>query len=149
MKQVLLDTDFLLDCCLNRQPFAGDSIQLLSLCELGVLQGHTTPLILSNFYYLLRKNNTHQQVISILEKLTAILLTLPITNESVIQALRSSFTDFEDALQHHACIENGDIQCIVTRNKKDYQHSQIAVMTPTEFLAHLSNNPANHPVTST
>lgn len=149
MKQVLLDTDVLLDCCLNRQPFAGDSIQLLSLCELGEIKGHTTPLVLSNFYYLLRKTNTHQQVISILEKLTAILPILAITKESVIQALRSSFTDFEDALQHHACIENGDIQCIVTRNKKDYQHSQIAVMTPTEFLAHLLRNPPNHPVAGT
>lgn len=146
MKQVLIDTDVLLDCCLNREPFAKDAIQLLSLCELNKIQGYTTPLILSNFYYLVRKNNTHQQVVSILKKLTSILQNIPITTESLMQAIESPFKDFEDALQYHSCVNQGDIQCIITRNKKDFRNSQIAVMLPSEFLAHLLGNATNNPV---
>ena len=76
-------------------------------------------------------------VISLCE-LGAILTMISDTNESVTQALKSPIADIEDALQYCSCMEIGDIQCIVTRNKKDYQHSQIAIMTLTELLAYLS-----------
>ena len=146
MKQVLIDTDVLLDCCLKRDPFAKDAIQLLSLCEIGEIQGYTTPLILSNFYYLVRKNNTHQQVMVILKKLTSIIQNIPITTESLMQAIESPFKDFEDALQYQSCLNHGEIQCIITRNKKDFRNSQIAVMSAHEFLAHLIGNAPNNPV---
>ena len=146
MIHALIDTDILIDGCFNRQPFADDSIQILKLCEVGEIYGFSTPLLLSNFYYLLRKINPHQQTIAIVSKITQILTIMPVTAESVLQAIESPFKDFEDALQYHSCLEQGNIQLIVTRNKKDYQNSAIAVMTPTELLAHLAQNPPNHPI---
>ena len=41
------------------------------------------------------------------------------------------------------------IVCTLVKYKKDYQNSAIAVMSPTEFLAHVSHNPSNYPVAST
>ena len=51
----------------------------------------------------------------------------------VRQALDSSFTDFEDALQYFSAMtEDADI--IVTRNGSDFTHAEIPVQTPAQFL---------------
>lgn len=149
MIQALIDTDILIDSCFNQQPFAEDSIQILQLCELKIIQGFITPLSIINFYYLIRKANTHHQTMAIVKKMNQLLSTIPVTAEAVTQAIESAFKDFEDAIQYHTCLEQGNIQCIITRKKKDYQNSALAVMTPTEFLAHLSQNSPNHPVAGT
>jgi predicted nucleic acid-binding protein len=145
----LIDTDVLIDSSFQRQPFAGDSTKLLELCELGTIQGYTTPLLISNLYYLIRKAHTHENTISIVKKLSQILTIIPVSKNSVSQAIESTFKDFEDALQYFTCMEHGNIQFIITRNKKDYKSSALAVMTPTEFLAHLSQNPPYNTVTGT
>jgi predicted nucleic acid-binding protein len=145
----LIDTDVLIDSSFQRQPFAGDSTKLLELCELGKIQGYTTPLLISNLYYLIRKAHTHENTISIVKKISQILTIIPVSKNSVSQAIESTFKDFEDALQYFTCMEHGNIQFIITRNKKDYKSSALAVMTPTEFLAHLSQNPPNNTVTGT
>lgn len=149
MIQTLIDTDILIDGCFNRQPFAVDSIKILGLCEVGAIRGFTTPLLISNFYYLIRKANTHQQTMDIVKKMNQLLTIIPVTGDAVKQAIESSFKDFEDAIQYQTCLAHGNIHFIITRNKKDYQNSAIAVMSPTEFLAHLSQNPTNHPVAGT
>ena len=52
----------------------------------------------------------------------------------VQQALVSSFTDFEDALQYFSALDsNADV--IVTRNESDFEHSEIPVYNPSQFLA--------------
>ena len=50
------------------------------------------------------------------------------------KALNSGFKDFEDALQHFAAINYGEIEVIVTRNVKDYKKSEIGVLTPESFV---------------
>lgn len=52
--------------------------------------------------------------------------------------LSSNVSDFEDAIM----IETGircKVDCIVTRNTKDYSKSQLSVYTPAEFLQELNN----------
>ena len=46
MTKVLIDTDVLLDFFFDREPFASDGAHILSLCELGKIQGYITPVIL-------------------------------------------------------------------------------------------------------
>ena len=53
---------------------------------------------------------------------------------NVRQALDSPFTDFEDALQYFSALAaNADV--IVTRNESDFEHSEIPVYNPSQFLA--------------
>ena len=49
------------------------------------------------------------------------------------QALESGMTDYEDALLAYAAKRN-NIDLIVTRNKKDFAHSPVDVITPQEFV---------------
>lgn len=52
---------------------------------------------------------------------------------AVMQALGSEFSDFEDALQYYAALSE-DVKIIITRNVKDFKHSQLAVLTPDQYL---------------
>jgi len=55
MDKVLIDTDVLLDFFFDRKPFEKYATEVLNLCEEKKLIGFTTPVIISNVYYLLKK----------------------------------------------------------------------------------------------
>lgn len=42
--------------------------------------------------------------------------------------------DFEDAIQNFCASQKNDIQYFITRNKKDFKHSQLQVISPSEYL---------------
>ena len=54
----------------------------------------------------------------------------------VLEALNSDWKDYEDSLQYATAMQR-ESNCIVTRNKKDFEKAQIPVYTPDEFLATL------------
>lgn len=134
MSKVLLDSDVILDFFFDREPFSENAAQILSLCESKKITGYITPVILSNVYYLLRQSATHEKVIEKLKMLVSFTEILVINKESILQALHSEFKDFEDALQNYAAEINDTIDCIVTRNTKDYKKSTLGVLTPENYL---------------
>lgn len=136
-KNVLLDTDVILDVILKREPFFKNSRMVFHACEKLKLNGFTTPVMLSNLAYMLKPAGTKSQVLEIISSLIEFLEIIGQKKSTVLAALESDFTDFEDALQHFAATENGSIQAIITRNTKDYKHSQIPVFTPKEFLSQI------------
>ena len=134
MTNILLDTDVILDFFFDRKPFSEHSAKVLSLCESNEIKGFITPVILSNLYYLLRQTSTHEKVIDKLSQLISITEVLVIDRTSIIQALNSSFKDFEDALQNYSAESSGFINLIITRNLKDFKNSSLSVMTPENYL---------------
>lgn len=134
MDKVLIDTDVLLDFFFDRKPFEKYATEVLSLCEEKKLQGYTTPVIISNVYYLLRKTAKHDIIVEKLKQLIFIIDIIKIDKEVVLNALNSEFKDFEDGLQNFSAIEYGDIEIILTRNIKDFKKSELAVLTPELYL---------------
>jgi len=55
----------------------------------------------------------------------------------VVNALHSSFRDFEDAIQNSAASLAG-INIVLTRNTWDFKQSELSVMTPEEYIASLT-----------
>lgn len=134
MKKILIDTDVLLDFFYDRKPFSDSSTAILSLCEQRKLEGYITPVIISNTYYLLRRNSKHEKVIERLKQLLTITNVLQMDKLVIEKALNSEFKDFEDALQNFAAINYGKIEAIITRNVKDYKKSEIGALTPDLFV---------------
>lgn len=134
MENVLIDTDVILDFFFDRKPYSEDSAQILGLCENGHIKGFITPVLISNVYYLLRKTAKHQKVISNLKMLMNILDVTLMNKKIVLDALNSEFKDFEDALQNFSAQNDKEIKVIITRNIKDYKKSDLAVMTPEDYL---------------
>lgn len=133
MKNVLLDSDVILDFFLDREPHSQFAGFVLSQIERKKLNGFLTAVIISNVYHLLRKVSTHDRVIKKLNQLLTLTDVLTIDKQTALQAMNSKFNDFEDALQNYACESDGHIDIILTRNTKDYKNSAIGVMTPEQF----------------
>lgn len=134
MEKILIDTDVILDFFFDRKPFSDDACQILSLCELNKIQGFVTPVIISNIYYLLRQTAKHEKVIEKLQQLLTFVDVLIMDKNTIIQALNSTFKDFEDALQNYAAENNLEIKLIITRNIKDFKNSNLGVLTPENYL---------------
>lgn len=133
MKNVLLDSDIILDFFLDREPHSNYTAFILSQIELKRLNGYLTAVIISNIYYLLRKVSTHDRVMKKLNQLLTLTNVLLIDKQTILKAMNSKFKDFEDAMQNFACESYGNIDLILTRNTKDYKKSEISVMTPEQY----------------
>ena len=133
MNKAFIDTDVILDFMIAREPFAMDAARIFSLSEKNEISICTTGLVFSNSYYVLRKIGPHKKVIEKLTQLAKLIDVIGLPKVAVIQALGSEFGDFEDALQHYAALSE-NVKVIVTRNTKDYKHSQLAVLTPDQYL---------------
>ncbi len=134
MEHVLIDTDVILDFFFDREPFAEFATDIFNLCEENKLKGFTTPVIVCNVYYLLRKTAKHEIIIDKIKQLLTIIEVLKIDKEIVFDSLNSNFKDFEDALQNFSAIRNEKISIVLTRNIKDYKKSELAIMTPETYL---------------
>ncbi len=134
MKNILIDTDVILDFFFDRKPHSDNSTIILNLCELGQLKGFITPVIISNTYYLLRRTARHEKVVEKLKQLLTITHVLHMDRQVIEKALNSEFKDFEDALQNFSALNHGKIEVIITRNVKDYKKSEIGVLTPESFV---------------
>lgn len=139
MDNVLIDTDVILDFLFDREPFAEYATEILNRCEEKQITGFTTPVIICNVYYLLRKTAKDQFIIEKIKQLLSIIQITEIDKEVVFDALNSNFKDFEDALQNFSAVQNGKINIILTRNIKDFKKSDLAVLTPETYLKGKAN----------
>ena len=55
------------------------------------------------------------------------------TGEDIDKAFNRNWKDFEDAVQYTVAESNG-VDCIITRNKKDFEEDAITILTPGEFI---------------
>lgn len=140
MDQILLDTDVILDFFFGKKPFADDTAKILGWCELKEITGFISPVIVSNAYYLLRKNSTAGKVVEKLKELMTIIDVIIMDREIIMNALHSDFNDFEDALQHFSAVKSKKVDLIITRNVKDYKHSTLPVFTPESYIKRRISN---------
>jgi len=133
MKKVFIDSDIFMDTILDRKPHSEFSNDLLSRCEQNQIDGFTSSLILANIYYVMRKISSHHKAIEAIGKIRSLVKVLPCTDKEVGESINAEFSDFEDGLQYFIAINN-KIDCVITRNTKDFKKSSISVLTPKEFL---------------
>jgi predicted nucleic acid-binding protein len=134
MTKILIDSDVILDFFLDRSPFSENAAKIFALGDTKVIECYTTPLIISNVYYILCKIVRHEKSIHLISSLLQIVDVLTIDKKIVLQALNSPFKDFEDALQNYSAESNKEINIILTRNTKDYKNSSLSVMTPDNYF---------------
>lgn len=133
MNKYFVDTDVILDLLSQRVPHFHFSAVLFSLAEMGKFELYTSPTVMVNTFYILRKNLGNENAKNTLRKLRIILHVIDSSEKVLDLALNSNFNDFEDAIQYYTAL-NADIQTIITRNLKDYKAADILVQTPEMFL---------------
>ncbi|HBD95313.1 MAG: hypothetical protein A2015_12830 [Spirochaetes bacterium GWF1_31_7] len=133
IKKVFIDTDVVLDVALAREPFFSASKMILAMAENNIVIGNTSSNCIANIYYILRKIGGDDNARKFITNIIQYISIITINHQNVLEALKSKFTDFEDALQHYSAIEN---QCeyIITRNIEDYKSSKLKVILPEDFI---------------
>ncbi|OBQ40612.1 MAG: nucleic-acid-binding protein, contains PIN domain protein [Anabaena sp. MDT14b] len=137
MKQVLFDSDVLLDILAQRQPFVIASAQALNTVMKKQVQGFVSGHAVTNIFYILRRQIGSEAARRLIENLLQHIQIASITNQVIHQALQSPIKDFEDAVTSAAAMAAG-LEIIVTRNKSDFVASLVPAMLPEELLKMLS-----------
>lgn len=138
MTDLFIDTDVIIDFLIDRKPYSREAAILFTLIEQKKLRGYSSSLTFSNLYYILRKIETHNKVISKLDSLSKILSILKVDEQTIKRAINSGFLDFEDSIQYYSAQDYKKISVIITRNIRDYKNSEIPVMTPGDYLKTVS-----------
>ena len=133
MNKIFVDTDVILDLLARRIPHFHFSAVLFTFAEMKKLELYTTPLIIANTFYILRKQLGNDSAKNALRKLRILLHIIDSTESIIDKALNSDFSDFEDAIQYYTALEYG-IPVILTRNIRDYKKASIVVQTPESYL---------------
>lgn len=134
MKQLLIDTNIIIDLLAKREPFYEDAAKLFSLADKNMVRLSVSSLSFANTNYLLQKTYSSVVAKEILRKFKILTIVLSLDDKIIDLSLNDSgFSDFEDAIQYYSAIENSQ-DIIITRNLRDFKSSKIPVLTAGEFL---------------
>jgi predicted nucleic acid-binding protein len=133
---VLIDLNVLLDVIQKREPFYETSTGLLAAVEMGQIRGFVAAHSITTLFYLIEKYRSGAEARGSITNLLQFIRVAPVDQSTIEQALNLDFRDFEDAVQM-ICAMQSKVDCLITRNVKDYQATLVPVMQPVDFLATL------------
>jgi predicted nucleic acid-binding protein len=134
MKHIFLDTNVLIDFLADRKPFSLEAAKIFNYSFKKKVTIYVAAVSYNNIYYILRQSCTHSETIKILNELQEWTEAIDVSKDVIRKALKSEFKDFEDAIQYNCAKTLNKIDCIVTRDTKDFKKSSIPTMTPKEAL---------------
>lgn len=135
MKSIFLDTNVLIDFFANRQPFSLDAARLFDYSFKKKINIYISAVSYNNIYYIIRQSLQHTNTIAILNDIGEWTNVVDLTKDILNKSLKSDFKDLEDAIQYNSARSVSKIDCIVTRNTKDFKTSTLPVLTPKEAVA--------------
>ncbi len=132
--RALIDTCVIIDALQSREPFKEDAEKIFLLAANDRLEGYITAKSVTDIYYLMRRNtHSEEQSRKILASLLTLFAVLDTHGADCRDALVSPLSDYEDAVM----VETGKrshMDCIVTRNTRDYSKSDISILTPAQLI---------------
>ncbi len=134
MKKVFIDTNILIDLLADRRPYSKNAIEIFELAEKGEIVIYMTSLSLMNTHYALKKYLDERTIRQSFLELLQIIKLVALDYAIISKALKAKNKDFEDSVQMHSAYSISEINCLITRNTKDFKDCEIDVFTPEEFL---------------
>lgn len=132
--KILVDTNIIIDTLTGREPFRESAEQIFILAANQIEDMYITASSATDIYYLVRKHlhNTEQSK-NTMFKLYQLFGILDVTANDCQDALLLDMKDYEDAVIS-CCAKRNQMDYIVTRNIKDYEHSKVKVLLPEDLL---------------
>ncbi len=131
MEKLFLDTNLLLDFVLDRKPFSDHTEEILMLKYTRKKRLFTSALSIANVAYVVRKAGKNP--FTTVEDLFEWVEVVNLTKVELKSAMKSTFKDFEDAIQYYSA-QSIQADVIITRDIKDFATSAILVQSPIQFL---------------
>lgn len=131
---VIIDTCVVLDAAMKRDVFFEHAKTILEAAAEDRFQGVVTVKSLMDIHYVIKHLlNDENKTRDVLKNVASLFRIIDSTAQDALRALDSDIRDYEDALMAETALSN-QIDCIVTRNIKDYRKSVVPAVSPEEFL---------------
>ena len=134
MKRIFLDTNIIVDLIADRKPFSKYAIQLFQKAEQNEVELFTSSHSIATTHYLLKKYLGEKELREVLFDLIDYFTVIAVDEAILKKGLRSNHRDFEDSIQILCASSIEKMDCIVTRNTKDFKTSEIPVFNPDEII---------------
>lgn len=132
--KILLDTCIVIDALQSREPFNAGAEKIFLGVAYNQYEGYITAKAVTDIYYLTHRcMHSDKDTRKIITDLLSLFNVLDTAEMDVRKAVLSDITDYEDAVMVETAARSG-MDCIITRNKKDYLKSDVPVYSPDEFL---------------
>ena len=140
--RAFIDTCVVIDALQSREPFAKDAQSVFLAAANNLFLGYISAKAVTDIYYLMHRH-THDDKASrdILNKLFALFDVLDTAGIDCRKAVLSPVSDFEDAVMVETALRS-EVDCIVTRNLRDFTKSPVPVYEPKAFLKLLETDHA-------
>lgn len=135
--EAYLDTNVILDAMLERGTFSNPAKEIFYNLASSQITGIISTSAITDIYYLIQKNTNRSTAKKAIETLFNLMYISDTTREDCINAYSLDMKDFEDALVVSVAKRN-KVNCIITRNVKDFTNAPLPVLTPEEFLENLN-----------
>ena len=130
---VLVDTCVIIDAMQRRAPFCKEAEAIFLAVANHKITGCVTANSVTDIYYLMHKAmhsaTDTKKALGVLLSLFEVLDTCGIDCR---RALNGDTVDYEDAVMIESAIR-ANMDCIVTRNTRDYNHAPLPVYSPDVF----------------
>ncbi len=137
MKKIFVDTNIIVDLIADRKPYSKFAIELFNKSGEKKLKLYTSSHSIATTHYLLKKHIEEKALRDVLYNLLDFIQVIPVDIDTIKKGLKSKHKDFEDAIQIICAYSIEKMDCIVTRNIKDFRGSEIPVLTPDELIEKL------------
>lgn len=133
--RALIDTCVIVDALQSCEPFKKDA-EAVFLCSANKsFDAYITAKSVTDIYYLTHKiTHSDSDTRKILTNLFVLFEPLDTNGLDCRKAVSSEIPDYEDAVMVETAIHS-EMDCIVTRNVRDYSKSTVPVYQPPEFLS--------------
>lgn len=131
---VFLDSNLIIDILLPNEKFLAESKAVLNMAHSKNIEFYISAASVTDIFYIVNKKlKDAEKSKQIIKDILTIVNVAGVDETCVLNALNSSWKDFEDCVQHEVAWQI-HADCIVTRDEKDFINSSLVVLSPTEFL---------------
>lgn len=142
--KALIDTCVIMDAIQSRKPFDRDAEGVFLAASAMRFNGYVTAKSMTDIFYLSHRL-THDNTLArtIIGRIASLFDILDTAGADILSAVASNIPDFEDAVMIETAARE-HMDCIVTRNTRDYTGSIVPVFMPSEFLQMLMKDQENN-----
>jgi len=132
--KLFLDTNIIIDLLADRKPFSNSAYIIFKEAKLNRWQLFSSSNSILTTFYILEKQLDSKKASYAIETILKRLEIQDVSKKELILALKSKTEDLEDASQIECANKVGNINYIITRDKKGFKHSIIDVLNPDELV---------------
>ena len=132
--RALIDTCIIIDALQNREEFCDDALKIFLAVANKWFVGFFSAESVTDIYYLTHHyTHSDKDIRAVLNTLFQLFELIDTAGMDCRRAISSDISNHEDAVMVESAVRSR-VDCIVTRNIKDYHQAPIPMYLPSDFL---------------